>query len=92
VYLFFNPPGKFTFPSGKRLFSLALTKENTMNKNDRKYFFRFADSATNLELEAKLIQLHNLILKLTETSTIANANWMTKEICLELDARKDIHA
>ncbi|MDP3331844.1 MAG: hypothetical protein Q8S55_07605 [Methylococcaceae bacterium] len=63
-----------------------------MNKDDRKSFYRFANSATNLELEAKLIQLHNLILKLKESSTIAEANWMTKEICLELDARRDIHA
>ena len=74
------------------MFSLALTMENTMNKDDRKSFFRFADSATNLELEAKLIHLYNLILKLKESSTIAEANWMTKEICLELDARRDIHA
>ena len=63
-----------------------------MNKDDRKSFYRFADSATNLELEAKLIQIHNLVLKLTETSTIADANWMAKEICLELDARKAIEA
>jgi hypothetical protein len=63
-----------------------------MNKDDRKSFYRFADSATNLELEAKLIQLHNLILKLKESSTIAEANWMIKEISLELDARKDVHA
>jgi hypothetical protein len=49
-----------------------------MNKDDRKSFYRFANSATNLELEAKLIQLHNLILKLKESSTIAEANWMTK--------------
>ncbi|NOS74912.1 MAG: hypothetical protein HOP36_10340 [Methyloglobulus sp.] len=63
-----------------------------MNKDDRKSFFRFANSATNLVLEAKLIQLHNLILKLKESSTIAEANWMTKEICLELDARRDIPA
>lgn len=55
-----------------------------MNKDDRKSFFRFADSATNLELEAKLIQLHNFILKLKESSTIAEANWMIKEISLEL--------
>jgi hypothetical protein len=74
------------------VFSLALTMENTMNKDDRKSFYRFANSATNLELEAKLIQLHNLILKLKESSTIAEANWMTKEICLELDARRDVHA
>lgn len=63
-----------------------------MIKDDRKSFFRFANSATNLELEAKLIQLHNLILKLKESSTIAEANWMIKEISLELDARKDVHA
>ena len=63
-----------------------------MNKGDRKSFYRFSNSATNLELEAKLIQLHNLILKLKESSTIAEANWMTKEICLDLDARRDIHA
>ena len=63
-----------------------------MNKDDRKSFYRFANSATNLELEAKLIQLHNLILKLKESSTIAEANWMIKEISLELDARKDVHA
>jgi len=63
-----------------------------MNKDDRKSFYRFVDSATNLELEAKLIQLHNLILKLKESSTIAEANWMIKEISLEMDARKDIHA
>ena len=63
-----------------------------MNKDDRKSFFRFADSATNLELETKLIQIHNLLLKIKETSTIADANWMAKEICLELDARKDVHA
>ncbi|NOS75360.1 MAG: hypothetical protein HOP36_12670 [Methyloglobulus sp.] len=63
-----------------------------MNKDDRKSFFRFADSATNLELEAKLIHLYNLILKLKESSTIAEANWMIKEISLELDARKDVHA
>ncbi len=62
-----------------------------MNKDDRKSFFRFANSAINLELEAKLIQLHNHILKLKKSSTIAEANWMTKEICLELDARRDIH-
>ena len=63
-----------------------------MNKDNRKSFFRFANSAINLELEAKLIQLHNLILKFKESSTIAEANWMIKEISLELDARKDVHA
>jgi hypothetical protein len=59
-----------------------------MDKNDRKSFYRFAESASNLELEAKLIQIHNLILKLTESSTISDSNWMIKEIILELDARK----
>ena len=63
-----------------------------MNKDDRKSFYRFVESATNLELETKLIQIHNLVLRLTETSTIADANWMAKEIGLELDARKSIPA
>ena len=70
----------------------GLPEEIHMNKDDRKSFYRFAESATNLELEAKLIQIHTLILRLKETSTIADANWMLKELTLELDARKDIHA
>jgi len=70
----------------------GLPEEIHINKDDRKAFYRFTDSATNFELEAKLIQIHNLILKLKETSTISDANWMLKEITLELDARKDIHA
>jgi hypothetical protein len=90
-FYFLTHWGNSFFPLGNVCFS-GLPEEVHMNKDDRKSFYRFVDSATNLELEAKLIQLHNLILKLKESSTIAEANWMIKEISLEMDARKDIHA
>ena len=58
-----------------------------MSKHDRKSFYRYADSASERELEFKLIQLQTLLIKLKEPETIADAEWMIREIGLELDAR-----
>jgi hypothetical protein len=39
-------------------------------------------------LELKLIQLQTLLIKLKEPETITDAEWMIREIGLELDARR----
>ncbi len=62
-----------------------------MPKNDKKSFYRYANSATERELEFKLIQLQTLIIKLKEPETISDAQWMINEITLELDARRAVH-
>ena len=62
-----------------------------MSKHDRKSFYRYADSASDRELEFKLIQLQTLLIKLKEPETIADAEWMIREIGLELDARRSAH-
>jgi hypothetical protein len=62
-----------------------------MSKHDRKSFYRYADSASERELEFKLIQLQTLLIKLKEPETIADAEWMIREIGLELDARRSAH-
>ena len=62
-----------------------------MSKHDRKSFYRYADSASERELEFKLIQLQTLLIKLKEPETIADAEWMIREIGLELDARRISH-
>ncbi|MCX7102218.1 MAG: hypothetical protein NTX38_12235 [Methylobacter sp.] len=62
-----------------------------MSKHDKKSFYRYANSASERELEFKLIQLQSLLIKLKESETIAEANWMIHEITLELDARRDTH-
>ncbi len=59
-----------------------------MNRNDKKSFYRYSDSASERELESKLIQLQSLFLKLKQPETIADAEWMVREISLELDARR----
>jgi hypothetical protein len=59
-----------------------------MSKHDRKSFYRYADSASERELEFKLIQLQTLLIKLKEPETIADAEWMIREMGLELDARR----
>ena len=59
-----------------------------MSKHDRKSFYRYADSASDRELEFKLIQLQTLLIKLKEPETITDAEWMIREIGLELDARR----
>ena len=62
-----------------------------MSKHDRKSFYRYADSASERELEFKLIQLQTLLIKIKEPETIADAEWMIREIGLELDARRSAH-
>ena len=62
-----------------------------MSKHDRKSFYRYADSASERELEFKLIQLQTLLIKLKEPETVADAEWMIREIGLELDARRSAH-
>ena len=62
-----------------------------MSKHDRKSFYRYADSASERELEFKLIQLQTLLIKLKEPETIADAEWMIREIGLELDSRRSTH-
>ena len=79
------------FLVGIGAFFLALPEETTMSKHDRKAFYRYADSATERELEFKLIQLQTLLLKLKEPETITDAEWMIREIGLELDARRSTH-
>lgn len=59
-----------------------------MNRNDKKSFYRYSDSASERELESKLIQLQSLLLKLKQPETIADAEWMAREISLELEARR----
>lgn len=73
------------------MFSLALQEETTVTKHDKKSFYRFFDTASECELELKLIQLQSLLIKLKQPETIAEANWMIHEICLELDARRNVH-
>jgi hypothetical protein len=63
----------------------------TMSKSDKKSFYRYANTATERELEFKLIQLQSVLIKLKQLETIAEANWMIHEITLELDARRDTH-
>ena len=62
-----------------------------MSKHDRKALYRYADSASERELELKLIQLQTLLIKLKEPETITDAEWMIREIGLELDARRSPH-
>lgn len=61
-----------------------------MTKDDRKSFVRYVNSASEQELEDKLIKLQSLIIKLKQPETIAEAEWMIREICLEIDARRDL--
>jgi hypothetical protein len=92
VILFFNPPGKIhVFPAGIGVFSPALPEETTMSKHDKKSFYRYVNSASERELEFKLLQLQSLLIKLKEPETISEAEWMIREISLELDARRDMH-
>jgi hypothetical protein len=60
-----------------------------MSKHDKKSFYRYSNSASERELEFKLIQLQSLLIKLKESETISEAEWMIREISLELDARRD---
>ncbi len=62
-----------------------------MSKYEKKSFYRYVNMATERELEFKLIQLQSLLIMLKEPETIAEANWMVREINLELDARRDTH-
>ena len=62
-----------------------------MSKHDKKSFYRYVNSASERELEFKLIQLQSLLIKLKEPETISEAEWMIREISLELDARRDRH-
>lgn len=62
-----------------------------MPKYDIKSFYRYAESVSDAELEGKLIKLQSLLLKLKQPETIADAEWMIKEICLEIDARRSVH-
>jgi hypothetical protein len=62
-----------------------------MSKLDRKAFYRYADGASERELEFKLIQLQTLLIKLKEPETITDAEWMIREIGLELDARRNAY-
>jgi len=61
-----------------------------MNKDDKKSFSRYVNSASEQELEDKLIKLQSLLIKLKQPETIAEAEWMIREICLEIDARRDV--
>ncbi len=62
-----------------------------MNKDDKKSFYRYVNSASEQELEDKLIKLQSLLIKLQQPETIAEAEWMIRELCFEIDARRDVH-
>lgn len=62
-----------------------------MNKDDKKSFYRYINNASEHELEDKLIRLQSLLIKLKQPETIAEAEWMIREICFEIDARRDVH-
>lgn len=62
-----------------------------MIKDERKSFYRYVNGASESELEDKLIKLQSLLIKLKQPETITEAEWMIREICLEIDARRDAH-
>ena len=61
-----------------------------MTKNERKSFYRYVNGASESELEDKLIKLQSLLIKLKQPETIAEAEWMIRELCFEIDARRDV--
>ena len=61
-----------------------------MNKTERRDFFRYLNSASDLELEQKLIKIQALQFQLREESTQAEAEWMYGCIIEELNARRNV--
>ena len=59
-----------------------------MDKVDKKSFFRFLDSAATGEIERKLVGMLFVASRLTDPDAISEAEWMVKQVNLELDARK----
>ncbi len=53
---------------------------------------RYFDSASDSELEIKLIKLITTQPVLKTEAAIADANWLIKEIKLELEARNSLSA
>ncbi len=58
-----------------------------MDKDERRAYLRWLDSASSLELEQKLLALEAISYRLTEDNVISEFNWMKKEIFGEIDAR-----
>jgi hypothetical protein len=89
VLPYFNLPGEIHVSLvGVCVFPGFYKEETQVNRNDKKSFYRYSDSASERELESKLVQLQSLLLKLKQPETIADAEWMAREISLELDARR----
>ncbi|WP_347990232.1 hypothetical protein [Methylomonas sp. AM2-LC] len=63
-----------------------------MCKQDIKSMLRYFDSASDSELEIKLIKLITTQPVLKTEAAIADANWLIKEIKLELEARNSLSA
>lgn len=61
-----------------------------MSKQDRKSLLRFFNSATNAELETKLVRLLATLVLLKTPDALSDANWMINEIKLELEARSSL--
>lgn len=60
-----------------------------MDKDERKSFFRFLNSASNAEIERKMMGLVLIASKLTDPVAIEQYQWMLSQMNLELDARRE---
>jgi hypothetical protein len=59
-----------------------------MDRSEQKSFFRWLDSASDRELQQRLLALESISYRLTEPDVIGEFNWIKGKVLEEMDARK----
>ncbi|MFC1337406.1 MAG: hypothetical protein G8D89_16430 [gamma proteobacterium symbiont of Clathrolucina costata] len=59
-----------------------------MDKSEQKALYRWLDTATDQELQQKLLDLESISLRLTEPDVIREFHWIKSKVLEEIDVRK----
>lgn len=59
-----------------------------MDRAEQKSFFRWLDTATDQELQQRLLALESISYRLTDPDVIREFNWIKSKVLEEMDVRK----
>jgi len=59
-----------------------------MDKSEQKSFFRWLDTASDEELQRRLLALESISCRLTEPDVIRECRWVKSQVIEEIDIRK----
>lgn len=59
-----------------------------MDTSEQKSFFRWLDTATDQELQQRLLALESISYRLTDPDVIREFNWIKSKVLEEIDVRR----